>query len=304
MPKRKKKKTSQDLDWMNLPLEIWTMIFAYLPPWFRPLIGTTCQVWYTVLSSMPSRKMTCVDAISKGWLDIVQWGLLHGFHLNEHICAAAAFEGHFEILKWLRSQTPPCPWNEDTCAWASSGGHLEMLKWAKSQTPPCPWDMRVFSHAAAGGHLEVLEWARTQRPSPWGFWESDVFNAAAGRGNLEILKWTIAARGSSRGDEVCIRAAAGGHLEVLKWARKYWNVRNEKVFVAATERGHLEVMKWLWRQGCHWNEDACICAAAKGYLEVLKWLRTKIFPPRWNIVSIREAATQGGHKDILEWLDA
>jgi len=73
-------------------------------------------------------------------------------------CHAAARNGHLDVLKWLRSRDPPCPWNEWTCLRAAENGHLDVLKWLRSQDPPCPWD-HMASHAAAGkGHLDVLKW--------------------------------------------------------------------------------------------------------------------------------------------------
>ena len=51
-----------------------------------------------------------------------------------------------EILKWLRSQDPPCPWDEHTCTLAAEGGHLEVLKWLRREG--CPWDMSTWRLAA------------------------------------------------------------------------------------------------------------------------------------------------------------
>jgi len=41
---------------------------------------------------------------------------------------------------------------------AAKSSHLDVLKWLRSQDPPCPWD-HMASHAASGkGHLDVLKW--------------------------------------------------------------------------------------------------------------------------------------------------
>ena len=63
--------------------------------------------------------------------------------------------GHLDVLKWLRDQDPPCPWDWETCAWAAEGGHLDVLKWARSQDPPCPQDLPCPWN-------EVLKWLRSQ----------------------------------------------------------------------------------------------------------------------------------------------
>jgi hypothetical protein len=59
--------------------------------------------------------------------------------------------GHIEILKWLRSQKPPCPWSERVCVKAAYNGDIETLKWLRSQNPPCPW-------SEYGLHLCCFQW--------------------------------------------------------------------------------------------------------------------------------------------------
>jgi len=75
---------------------------------------------------------------------------------DERTCRGAAERGHLEVLKWLRSQDPPCPWDYLTCHKAAERGHLEVLKWLRSQDPPCPWDYLTRSWAAREGYLEMF----------------------------------------------------------------------------------------------------------------------------------------------------
>ena len=71
----------------------------------------------------------------------------------------AAEGGHLEVLKWLRSQDPPCPWDGRTCAEAAQGGHLEVLKWARSEDPPCPWSRcKCREEASRRGHQHIIDW--------------------------------------------------------------------------------------------------------------------------------------------------
>ena len=35
-----------------------------------------------------------------------------------------------ELLRWLRSQSPPCPWSDDLCEVAAENGEDEVLRWA------------------------------------------------------------------------------------------------------------------------------------------------------------------------------
>merc|ERR1711907_284901 len=82
---------------------------------------------------------------------------------SELTCAEAAEGGHLEVLKWARSQDPPCPWNKWTCEGAAKGGHLDVLKWARSQDPPCPWSRdECRERARRYGHQHVVDWIDQQ----------------------------------------------------------------------------------------------------------------------------------------------
>jgi hypothetical protein len=105
----------------------------------------------------------------------------------KYTCSFAAKNGHLDVLKWLRSQDPPCPWSEYTCTHTAQNGHLEVLKWLRAQNPPCPWDKYTCAYAAKNGQLEVLKWLRSQDPPcPWDKW---TCTWAAKNGDLEVLKW-------------------------------------------------------------------------------------------------------------------
>jgi hypothetical protein len=60
----------------------------------------------------------------------------------------------------MRAQPESCEWNAGTCHSAIAGGHLHVLRWLRTQTPPCPWDEDVCAAAAkdlgAGPELLVL----------------------------------------------------------------------------------------------------------------------------------------------------
>ena len=120
-------------------------------------------------------------------VQVLEYLKVKGYKFDDWPCEGAARGGHLNVLKWCRSQTPPCPWDEETCAMAASWGHLEVLKWARDQDPPCPWDWRTTQFAAEEGRLEVLKWVRSQDPPcPW---DGDACARAAENGQLEVLKW-------------------------------------------------------------------------------------------------------------------
>ena len=102
---------------------------------------------------------------------------------DKNTCGWAAYNGHIEVMKWLRAKG--CPWDILTSCAAADGGQLEVLQWMRAQDPPCPWDLQVCYYAAKNGHLDVLRWARRQG-CPWG---ERLICAAAKNGHLKILNW-------------------------------------------------------------------------------------------------------------------
>jgi hypothetical protein len=228
--------------------------------------------------------ITAYAAIAGGVVDVATRFAGAGyFSQNVCACTLAAGNGHLEMLKWARSQDPPCPWDEETCSRAAENGHLDVLKWARSQDPPCPWDASTCSRAAENGHLDVLQWARSQDPPcPWDEW---TCSSAARSGHLDVLKWLRAQDPSCPWDEwTCSSAAENGHLDVLLWARSQdppcaWDTRTCSW---AAYNGHLDVLKWARSQDppCPWDEGTCSYAAENSQLEVLQWLRAHGAPER------------------------
>ena len=104
-----------------------------------------------------------------GSVEVLEYVRGTGYEFYERACDGAALAGLLEVLKWLRDQDPPCPWDKDTCAYAAKGGHLDVLKWARSQDPPCPWSRSdCIAEAKRNGHLHIVTWIDQQED------ESDV----------------------------------------------------------------------------------------------------------------------------------
>ena len=229
---------------------------------------------------------------------------------EEKLCSAAALMNHKECLQELRkrkrggsSGIGRCRWNASSCSAAARGGHLDLLKWMRSQKPPCPWDKWTCAAAAKGGHLEVLKWARSQDPPcPW---DEFACEGAAKSGNLELIKWLRGQDPPCPWDEASAEwAAFGGHIEVLKWLRAQdppcpWD---EQTAAAAASGGQLSILKFLLQEGLPLHEGSAHEASASGHLETLKWLRAQHCP--WDPVSCYIAAEQNGFHDISSFISS
>lgn len=129
-------------------------------------------------------------AAREGNLDCLQWILTAegaNFEMTMDLCDAAAGGGHIHILKWLRAQEPPWPWDEETCGKAAENDKLHVLQWLRAQDPPCPWDKESCRKASYYGHLNILQWLRAQDPPcPW---DEETFEDAVESGHFHIIQW-------------------------------------------------------------------------------------------------------------------
>jgi hypothetical protein len=90
------------------------------------------------------------------------------------------------VLRWLRAQELPCPWDDRTCSYAAAGGHLHVLQWLRAQDLPCHWNEETCNAAAKNGYLHVLQWLRAQDPPcPWC---EAACSCAAASGSLEATR--------------------------------------------------------------------------------------------------------------------
>jgi hypothetical protein len=48
----------------------------------------------------------------------------------------AAWNGHLQIVQWLRAQDPPCPWDSGAVTAAAENGHLQIVQWLRAQDSP------------------------------------------------------------------------------------------------------------------------------------------------------------------------
>jgi hypothetical protein len=176
-----------------LPVELWSMVLAFLRPHEEYQAAVVCRDWYAITVRRREKRG---EKTWRTWVGVfcntvprLQWARESDCPWCQGMCSAAAGGGHLEVLQWARAN---CPWDVRTCSAAAKGGHLEVLQWAHANG--CPWSKKTCSSAAWGGHLEVLQWARSNG-CPWD-------------------------------ERTCSDAAKGGHLEVLQWARAngcHWN---------------------------------------------------------------------------------
>lgn len=215
-----------------------------------------------------------IMAVEYGHMDILMYCSQRGCYFNEFHTSTAASYGQLEVLKWLRSRDPPCPWNTWTLWHASEEGHLDILKYAhenkcpRNLIAPCDGMQLVFSQA-------VLGYRENTDNS-----QSSLITPAA--------------------------ASFNGHLEIVQYLHQNGYPWFANTPAMAAKHGHLEIIKWVRSVDppCPWDERTPLFATINGHLETLKWVRSRKPPCPWNFEEVKKEALVGQHHHILHYLES
>jgi hypothetical protein len=112
-------------------------------------------------------------AAEQGNLEMVKYCVANGCPINTVACAFAAFNGHLEVLKYLREEVK-APWDRRTAAWAADNGHLHILEYLVERKYD-KFDEDACAYAAREGHLDCLKYLH--ETAKW-LWNSQAVRRA------------------------------------------------------------------------------------------------------------------------------
>jgi len=227
-------------------------------------------------------------AVKGGHLELLKWLLSKNVCWGPRCCSNAVEYQRHDILAFLRTSKPRCPWDSDTCSAAAKIGDLKMLQLLKSyesEYKRCRWDHWTCARAAEYGHLEILKWARS-RGCKWSHWTCTL---ASRNGHLNILRWCQDQPEPCDWNEAtCSSAASGDHFEVLIYLRTGtangikaqpnfkpcpWNKSVTRASVAA---GSLRILRWSLINGCDWDYHKCKdLAKSRENSSIFNWIKTE-----------------------------
>ena len=188
----------------------------------------------------------------------------------------AASWRQLEILRYLRSGPFPAPWDTEIPSCAAQ--HFDCLKWLLTQDPPCPCSRHLPWEVARQGSLDALVWLRMHAPLPLSFWNESCTVAAVRRGDLPMVTWLRAQDPPCPWDNNCTLAAVQlGHLQALR-AETPPCPWSSCCVDTAVLRGHLETLEWLYIQGLRLDGNLYYHAACNSHPHVLRWLYAQHVP--------------------------
>jgi hypothetical protein len=93
-------------------------------------------------------------------LEGLRWAIDAGVPMDDEACSYAAYRGRRDVMELLKAHG--CPWSDD-CWETARKGHWDLLRWMRAQDPPAPWDAAEAERLATRhGQWDVADAARAE----------------------------------------------------------------------------------------------------------------------------------------------
>ena len=165
--------------------------------------------------------------------------------------------------------------------WAAEYGHYEIVKYLVSLSPPpvaLPWQRGddCIVDAAIYGHLEIAQYLVSLGAN---ICQDYIIAKCAEKGHVHMLEYIVSLGGNIlSNDNSIFWAAAHGQIKSLEYLASQGadlRVGNDLALVWAATNGHLNIILYLVSMGAdvRTNEDGALRAAAEnGHVHVMKYL--------------------------------
>jgi hypothetical protein len=130
------------------------------PPAFRaPTLQLEALQWLHA-HGCPFDSQVTHGLVSAYNLEGLRWAIDAGAPVVDYICCWAACKGRRDVIELLRAHG--CPWY-DACWEAAQEGHWGLVRWMRAQDPPAPWDAAKMEWlATVHGQVDVADAARAE----------------------------------------------------------------------------------------------------------------------------------------------
>ena len=226
---------------------------------------------------------------------MVQWASDNGAKLDEATIAAAAYNGHLELIKWLKANG--CPWGTSTSRIAAVRGKLETLQWLIENS--CPLDLHTSSDQNPKNKISSEKLANNKR---W-----DILHYLKNYGLYLSTKCYKYALGDF--EQMELLYLDGCPLSAKQWAHAIWRFYSIPLLEWLKSKncpwdpkvvfkhkynsveGPRMAFEWILKNNFELDTRGCALVAATGDLKMLKWMRANGWP--WDNITCEQAAYHG-----------
>ena len=212
---------------------------------------------------------------------------------NTMICNMFAFVGNLELLKIASSKS--CPITNSIYSAAAYNGHVDVLNWVRSHTRIAPDDSILSLNAGIGGHTKVLEWMQKEYIH---IYVSAVTYNAATNGHLHVFQWFKNNNNVEVLNDFTEGAAEFGQLHIIKWAHDNNCIKDNNFCLIAADTGHINILQWAYDVKMSMDIYDYEVIIQNGHVDVLQWFLDHNFDIAKHVARM---AIKHGQIDVLMW---
>jgi len=194
---------------------------------------------------------------------------------------------------------------------AVGNNNLEMLKWLRSLNPPCPWDESCFYNAILYNKEEIIKFIietyETDKNDP--FYQQMLSSScmAINNQNIDTLIWILSKIDDSKVDKnlIIYKAIHADNLEILDFIINNPNFSHfmEKscpsYFYEAVSNNSFKALEWLQKHSFYCDKMSCLVASKNNNFKMLKYLRDNLCP--WDKEECFKICT---NREIKKWIES
>ncbi|RLN91440.1 hypothetical protein BBJ28_00026181, partial [Nothophytophthora sp. Chile5] len=237
---------------------------------------------------------------------------------------AALYSGRLDVLQFLHDEFPgkmaedAAVDSQDAVAHAAASGRLDLVQWYCEQKGPYAFGWNAMDAAVAQNQMEVVLYLDAHLGNRC---TRRGLELAALRGYLDVVRWLNDTRYYEiRTFRSLENAIAGGHLHIVQYVMETVAVASaswtQAALTAAVAFGQREILQWLHdraytaaasrnrRFRFEIRTNHLFAVARDGHLGVLQWLHEHKYPVHCRRAHVVRGAATGGHKVLIEWLEA
>ena len=153
----------EKIEWIATPESISNCIYGEENQEFESVFNLFNLQWIYSINPNAIKlcKKLCNYAIVFDDFEMLKWLCSVDCYQDKETLVIAVENRNLEMVKFLRSQNPPCPWGKECCLAAVINKDLEMLKFLRrGESRPCPWNMCSFTKIIFGinSKYNVIDW--------------------------------------------------------------------------------------------------------------------------------------------------
>ena len=235
------------------------------------------------ISASVDEKSFCEKMAGYGYIDMLEWGILKLFPLNDRTTVMAINNGQFEMLKYLHAKNIPI--HPESVSTAIIEGHLNIVKWMYDKNFAHRVDILVqMEEAFMSGNEKMVDFIFDEYQKTRALSVQMYRRLIAYRFRKPLLQGykLLYKKGIFPDREILFEVILDTEIETLKWLCDEGYIVDIHMMNTAIKHGIVKSVEFLYSKGIIPNEQSFNLSL--GYLKVMKFLYNIGCRPNENII--------------------